>query len=267
MTKHIIIASLALGTAALAGTSAATGKGTVAPAPAPAASPFSGSVTLGYDSSYITRGLNYGDNFINGAVDLNYALSDKLTLNLNAWYGVLAEDSQLSVPNTSYNELDLYGALLYNAGPVTLGPTVKWFKYHNGGELAVGIDEQLEFGLVAMTKVAMFDVTASGAYDIEAETWYFDLTASTSIKLTENISLVPGACVGYGDFYNLGAINDFNHVGVFLKLPIALTDTVTLTPYVAGNFPLEAVDVIGAAVPTASLDNEIFGGVSLNVKF
>ncbi len=246
---------------------AGKGKSTPAQTTAAAASAVSGSYTLGYDSSYVFRGLNFGDHLFSGTLDVNVALSDQLTWNINAFYGMLGESSQLSVPSADYNEFDLFTGLLYNAGSVTFGPTFKWYNYHNGGELAVGLENQYEFGIMASTKVGMLDVTGSANYELETEAVYFELGASTAIKLTESVSLVPGAIVSYGDFNNLGTVNDWNHAAVYLKLPITLTESMTLTPYVAANFPFAAVDAVGAAVPSASLDNEIYGGVSLNVKF
>ena len=96
MTNRHIIKSLTL----LAACSALTAQAGVTPAPpaAPAPAPTSlwtGSVTLGYDSDYIYRGVevygytrNGGDgkatDLVTGALDLNYAINDRWSLNLNA---------------------------------------------------------------------------------------------------------------------------------------------------------------------------------------
>ena len=65
-------------------------------------------------------------------------------------------------------------------------------------------------------------------------------------------------------FTSFGAsASDFNHAAVFLKAPIALKENVTLTPYVAVNFPLDGVD----DVTFNTQDDEVYGGVSLSVGF
>jgi hypothetical protein len=44
-----------------------------------------------------------------------------------------------------------------------------------------------------------------------------------------------------------------------LGLPLKLTETATLTPYIAANLPLEVLE--------ADQDAEMFGGVALAVSF
>jgi hypothetical protein len=47
---------------------------------------------------------------------------------------------------------------------------------------------------------------------------------------------------------------------VGLSLPIKLTSTATLTPYIAGNFPLGDLDDLGE-------DSRVYGGIALSVAF
>ena len=76
--------------------------------------------------------------------------------------------------------------------------------------------------------------------------------------VTDRISVVPAALISYGiDYYG---VDGFNHVKVGLSLPIKLTSTATLTPYIAYNLPIDALDDLGE-------EDEIYGGVSLSVSF
>ena len=133
MTNRNIIKSLTL----LAACSALTAQAGVTPAPAaaPASAPeslWTGSVTLGYDTDYIFRGVEVfgtgmngrAEDLVTGTLDLNYAINDRLTWNLNAWYGSSAASG------TNYEELDLYTRLLYKVNDqFSFGPSFKYYYY------------------------------------------------------------------------------------------------------------------------------------------
>ena len=92
----------------------------------------------------------------------------------------------------------------------------------------------------------------------EIEGWYFDAGISKDIGVTDALEVVVSAGISYQiDYYAFGG--DFNHVYVAASLPISLTDTATLEPYVAGLFALDAIDDIQ--------DDIIHGGVSIGVSF
>jgi hypothetical protein len=265
MTISNTIKSLALVVAC----SALNAQAGVAPAPAPLPSPstslWSGSVTLGYDTDYYFRGVRvygsgsgYAEDLATAALDLNYQINDRLTWNLNAWYGN-------SVADHNYDEIDLHTKLLYKVSDTfSFGPSFTYYTYPytTGG----GSWDQYEFGLEGvLTPCANTTVGIRALYEIESEAFYAEINASYVWKLTDRISLVPGALVSYVDRDSskwTPESSDFNHASLFLKAPIGLMDNVTLTPYVAANFPLDGVEDYNS-----SQDDEIYGGVSLSVGF
>lgn len=265
MTISTTIKSLALVVAC----SALNAQAGVAPAPAPAPLPspstslWSGSVTLGYDTDYYFRGVRvygngpgYAEDLFTAALDLNYQINDRLTWNFNAWYGN-------SVADHDYDEINLYTKLLYKVNDsFSFGPSFKYYTYpFSSGNL-----DQYEAGLEGVwTPCANTTVTIGAFYEFESEAFYAEIGASYLFKVTDRISLVPGALVSYVDRDSskwAPESSDFNHASLFLKAPISLKDNVTLTPYVAVNFPLDGVEDYNP-----SQDDEVYGGVSLSVGF
>ncbi|MEY4483722.1 MAG: hypothetical protein RL693_1174, partial [Verrucomicrobiota bacterium] len=57
----------------------------------PAEEPLGITSTIGYDTNYVYRGINFADNLVTAAVDGNFALSDTLSINAGAWYGSSAD--------------------------------------------------------------------------------------------------------------------------------------------------------------------------------
>jgi len=216
--------------------------------PAPASSEIGAEVSVGYDTHYIFRGFNYGENLIWAGVDLGVPLSDGLSLNLGTWYGTLAE--------ASYDELNLLAGLSYDLGGVELGVGAIWYYYpqgFNGG--GSGIDDSLELGASIGTSVGPIDLGLGYYYDLEEEGSYIELGAETRIELSDRIALVPGTSISYADDYF--GITGFNAVGARLSLPISLTDRATLTPYIAATWEID----------DSGQEDEVYGGVSLSVSF
>ena len=265
MTIRHITTSLAL----LAASSALTQAGPTAapPPPGPAPEPtslWSGSVTLGFDTDYIFRGLHVTDESFTAAIDLNYQISDRLTLNLNAWY------LNGSGTGDNYDEVNLYAKLLYKVNDsFSFGPSFRFYDYpfFGGGS-------QYEPGIEAVfVPCPNTTVNAGLFYETETEAWYAELGVSYVYKINDRFSLVPGALISYlnRDDFSAGPppsgfdISEFNHAAIYVKAPITLKPNVTLTPYVAWNIPMDAIDDVGGL--NNGQDDEVYGGVSLAVGF
>lgn len=245
-TFAALVGSLAMAGSSLAGT-AAPGKNVVPPMPA-AEELLGFTLSAGYDSTYLFHGTNVGEHLIWQKLEYSTALTDTVSLNLGQWYGHLFD--------YEYNELDLFGGLTYNAGPVNLALGFTWYHYFEGSSL----ENQYEPSFTISSNGLPVDLYATYFYDFEVDGSYIEAGLSKSIALCSSTSLVASANVGYNIGYNTDE-DGFNHVGVRLGLPIALSKTATLTPYVAGNFALDATEGYFAE------DNTFLGGVSIAVKF
>jgi hypothetical protein len=253
--KLDITKAVAVAGAVLAVSSATTFAGPVKEvAPPPVveeADPFwGGSLTVGYDSTYIFRGSNLSDD--NGLVwtNLGFTLFDHL--NLGAWYA--------SVPETDYSELNLTASVGYSVGIVDLAAGVIWYYFPDAPEGTA--DDTFEPFVSANVNLGeVVDWFVYGGYDTEEDGWYFYTSVSAGIPVTDWLTLTPLAGIGYGvDYYNdPGSDSDFNQVDVRLTASFALSKTVTFSPYIAGVFPLDAID--------DSQDDEVYGGAAFSVSF
>ena len=234
-----------------------------APAPVqpPAEEPLGFSVTVGYDSHYIFRGVLFAENLVTAAIDGTIPLTDMLSLNIGAWYGTSADDSGrfgIPVAGGSFHELDLYGAILADLGPVTVGAKYTAYLYDGASTDNGAVEDINEIGLIASTAVGPIDVIAGAYYDDYTDGYYFETGISHTFAVTDKISVVPAALVSYGEDYY--GVSGFNHVKLSLGVPIKLTSTATLTPYIAGNLPIDALSDLGE-------EDEVYGGVTLSVSF
>lgn len=245
------ILGVALATTAFAGSSA---KAPSVIAPAEEDNSLGFTLTAGYDSHYIYRGVEFAENLVSVGIDGTISLTDVLSLNVGAWYATSADDS--ATLGGSFNELDLYAALLVDLGPATVGLKYQHYKYL--GHTSDLLEDINEVGVLVSSTLGPIDVSAGAYYDEEADGFYFEAGVSKAIEVTDRISLVPGALISYAvDYYG---IDGFNHVKVGLSAPIKLTKTATLTPYIAYNLPIDDLDDAGE-------DDQVYGGVSLSVSF
>lgn len=247
--------SVALAAPAFAG---AAGKASAQVQPAPAAESSLGfTATVGYDTDYVFRGVEFAKNLVSGQIDGNLALNKDLTFNFGAWYGASADDRAAAFAGgSSYGELDLYAALLAKLGPVTAGVKYTWYNYlaHAGNFLG----DINELGVTLSTSAAGLDFTGGAYYDWTAEGFYFEVGVSKTIAITDKIGLTPGVIVSYADHYY--GVSGFNHVKPYLSVPIKLSSTVTLAPYIAGNLAIDSLKGLGEK-------SRVYGGVYLSVTF
>lgn len=266
------VGSLALATAGIAGT-APSGKTCTTCTPPAAAEDLGFTLGVGYDTHYIFRGLELAEDWISTSIDWTLPLTDKVRLDLGANYGVSAGDSAgqsiihnitgLDIEGLSYQRLELSAGVVADLGGVELGLGYRWYNHQGDGEIF--LEDGHEVGVTVATKAGPLNIGVGAYYDFAIEGWFFEVGVNSEIKLTDRISLVPGVNVGYGSDYTyhiegVNGIDGFSHVGLSLALPIKLTKTATLTPFIAGNLPIDELEDRGE-------DNQLHGGVSLSVKF
>jgi hypothetical protein len=254
--------NLAVTTVGLMGLGTFANAGPAAPESVPPAPPapmssglfdeFGAELSFGYDSNYIFRGVDYGENLVWTGLDLAVPLtqgSQPVELNLGAWYASLAD--------TAYDELNLLAGLGTSIGgfDVGLGYMFYYFPMDSSDANEVGLTVGRSVNLGAALGL---DIGAGAYYDFETEGWYWEAAVETEFEISEHVSLVPGALISWADSYY--GISGGNHVALTLKLPIQLTPTATLTPYIAGNLPYDKLDDAGE-------DDQVYGGVSLSISF
>lgn len=203
----------------------------------------SGSLAAGYDSMYNFRGVDFGPDAIWAGVDFNMALSDSVGLNVGTWY---------TGGSDSLDELDLYAFITTSCGDldVSVGGTAFFFTEDDS--------TAQELGVILGYAVGPIDLGTIYYYDFETEGSYIELNAGTTIELNDRVSLELGTGVSYGDDYY--GVSGGNHVFASASLPIAITGTLTLTPYIAHSWAIDSLDDLGE-------DDHLYGGAALSVDF
>lgn len=308
-------------------------------APAPVNDDLGINASLGYDSSYVWRGVNFGSNWVSAGLNGDILLvggagedgagSTSLLWDVN--WGFLAGDNDAFTPAFSgigapFNDsnglqrLQLAAAFAHDFGPATVSLGYRYF--YNMGDLADqkvwngpaatgnsyhGMNDTQEVFLGINTSVGPIDLASSANYDLTNGGWYFDLTASTTIAITDAISFVPSFNVGYvasyswqftpdsansflggaGGIFGSGvaesggdSISGWAAANVRLAFPIKLNSRATLTPYVAVNMPMGALSnaaqasqsnagltAAGINPPSTGFETVWYAGASLSIRF
>ncbi|MFV1994395.1 MAG: hypothetical protein ACC661_03070 [Verrucomicrobiales bacterium] len=214
--------------------------------------PISGAVTIGYDSSYIFRGSNFGNNAPWLALDLSVPLGENLTLDGGIWYVNPATGTDFNPDKGLNDELDYYVSLATTVGAVDIALGYHAYTFPEAGLRG---SAENEVGLNLSTAIAMFDVDFGYYYNFNAPVKnYYQLGLSNSYDLSDRVALYLGVAVG---FYE----SEYNATLVTLAMPVVISESTVLEAYVAGSFAGNA-NIYGL-----ENDDEIFGGVSLSVAF
>ena len=242
---------------------------TAAAAPAPVAY----DLTAGYDSEYYYRGLWFSNQNAWYNIGASKKLSDTTTVNALAYYTSSNDRRSL------YQELDLGASIAYDAGFATLTAGYTYFFFLNGyvGNGA-GQTFAQEFYVSAAKAVGPVNVTATYAYDLYIDASYGEIAVDKTFALSDSTSLVLKAVAGYsfggyytafdGNGYNIGGESVWTHVGLNASLPIALSKTATLTPYIAYNISgAGRTESNTAASAFGGDDDQLFFGASIKAVF
>lgn len=212
---------------------------------------FESDVTVGYDSQYIFRGVNFGNDLVSAAVNTASTCERTgLDFSAGAWYGSTTNNN-----GTGSNELDLTFGVSKDLGFADVTVGYVFYHFFNQADDA----QEIYFGV---SKDLCAGVSASLTYywDIETDNnGYTELAASKSFEIAQK-QLDLGVSLGYE-----AEEGKLSHITANLGHAVALSETATLTPYIAHTWDLEADDVFNA--PGVSQENELFAGASLSVSF
>jgi len=288
MKRAILVATLGattLGATTLGVNAGDWGKAPMDKTPVEECVDLGGKISAGYMSDYIFYGARLAGDSV--WTDVNYTYDGlPIPVTIGAWYlNGINEDGLFG----GYDELDLYvsAALGTFAGfDVSLGYTHYLYPEVRSNGLLVPATTGLgygEIGLDIKRSLGFVDVLFQTNYAMGglANGWYHQLGLERGFELTDNISIVLGAGVGYSDeYFNngsaiLGVPNGFtprdsgwNHYYVTASLPIQLNCRTVLTPYIGYNGAPDSWIMDGINPTGLGPQSDIFhGGVSLSVSF
>ncbi|HQZ27999.1 MAG: hypothetical protein KA250_08390 [Verrucomicrobiales bacterium] len=241
------------------------GKAPVGKAPIEECIDLGGEISTGYMTDYLFYGVQFADHSV--WTDVNYSFDHFVVpLTLGVWY-LNGVDNP-----TNYDELNLYASAALGAFAgfdVAFGYTQYVYPETRAqGYGEIGLDLTRSFGFVDFAWESNY---ASGGGGLSPAGWYHQAGIEKSFGLTDSISLVLGAGVGYSDGYFDflgGSGTAWNHYYAKASLPIQLNCRTTLTPYVGYNGAPDTWIADGIGGQPGQAQSDIFhGGVSISVTF
>lgn len=231
-----------------------------------------GEVNIGYANMYEFRFVDFGNDLVSAGVDIASEFGD-FGVSAGAWYGSWdapeGPPGLLTPLNANADELDLYGAVSYSIGDLSLELGYIYYYFPDISadtqEVYLGASYDLPFGL---------GFSSTFYYDFDAnDGWYWDNSIGYTIEFNECLALELGAGVAFADGHGLqvsgrpgsvGTADGFQGWYVSAALPWEFREGVTLTPY------LKYTDGDGDLVTdlySTTGQEYLVGGVSLAVGF
>jgi hypothetical protein len=219
-------------------------------------------IYAGYNTGYIFRGLDLGDDLVETGVTATTEWNG-FGLKAGAWYGSF-ENNVPVFPgfDADSDELDITFEVSRDLGFATaaIGYIYYMFPQANGNVALNPIEDSQEIYFSVAKEFFGFDTSLTYFWEIEdagsGTGGYLQAATSRSFELTSCVSLNTGAVLGY-----LIEEGDFSHFQVKVGLDWAFTETATLSPYVAQSWALSEDSF------WAGSNNEFFGGAVLSVSF
>jgi hypothetical protein len=243
-------------TSALAAGSAFAGAPVMAPAPVQTASGcdagFEGNMHIGYNTDYIFRGTDQGNDMAEFGLDLSKDFGG-FNLSGGLWYGSI-NDSHLD--EGDYSELDLYAEASKDFGFATAYVGYIWYHFENNDEIDDA--QEIYFGL---SRDLGWGINASLTYYWDVET---DNQGYTELGLEKNIEFTP--CISLDLASKLAYLveeGQLSHWTTSAAVNFKVKETFTISPYVAYAVELEGAEDYSGK----SEHNYLFGGVKASVSF
>lgn len=231
-------------------------------APVPAKAPIEecldlgGEISAGYMSDYIFYGVRFARDSV--WTDVNYTFDNLIIpVNIGAWY-------LNGINPAGYDELDLYASVelgSFAGFDASLGYTHYFFPELGAGSYGeIGLDVSRSLGFVDLALETNYALSFG---------WYHQAGIEKTFGISDNVSLVVGAGIGYSDnyFFKNNGASGWNHYYVSASLPIELNCRTTLTPYIGYNGSPAGYVTNGIGAGLGPQSDILHGGVSLSVSF
>ncbi|MEM0897469.1 MAG: hypothetical protein AAGJ79_11350 [Verrucomicrobiota bacterium] len=216
-------------------------------------SPVSFELSTGWDSRYVTEGI---DNLDGGGIwtaegVVEYAF-ESFSVYAGSWYA-LGYDSD-------YDEVNLFSGVAASIGNFDFDLGYTYLNFPEDDEEDHEVGASVEYaGLEILT------VGAEWYYSFEADGSFLNFFAGREFELTERLTVGAGANLGLNSGYIAEGHDGFNHLYLGLSSEYALTERVSLNGHAGYNF---AIDSDPENAPDDEFLSDFFyGGVGVTVGF
>ena len=221
---------------------------------------FEGNIYAGYHSDYIWRGTKQGAPLMDAGIDLSKSAWG-VDFATGAWLGTFQNEGDQA------SELDLYieaskdfGFARFTAGYINYRIDKNASESLNAQEVYLGLSKDLAYGL-STSLTYFWDASDKAEYDNDG---YSELSLDKSDLFLENLGLGI-------DFGFLTEGWEAHHLTTTLAYDYAVTETATLSPYLAYTFELDAADGSDQGkfgrFGGEHQQNRFHGGIALSVSF
>lgn len=213
---------------------------------------------VGYSSDYIFRGAPLGGDLYEFGFDFagsgDIQGIGALDWSAGIWYASFENDS--AVLNSSNNELDVYGEVSKSFDFFSVAAGITNYSYFGNGA-AGGTNDDIEPYLalgaeymgISFGAAAYFDGADNYGHDL-----YYEFTAGYETEISEQLSAGVELVLGYFDESVLAGDDEDIYFGATGSLSYAVTDNISVSPYVA-------------VTTSDNLGDYFFGGVSVGFGF
>lgn len=200
----------------------------------------------GYDTNYIWRGQDLGNDLYSYGVDASGSCDCGLDWSAGIWKGSADTGAD---SGTDIDELDIFGGVSKDLGFATASLGFIHYTYNDESD-----EDTTEIVLGFSKTVGAVDLAVNWYEDVDGEdNSYFEFSADHSRELSSNATLNLG--VNFGNWANDD--DDFLTYGVSAGVDFGLSDALTLSTYVAAEWTEGTTE-------SGSEDDEVFGGASIS---
>jgi len=205
-------------------------------------------IGAGYASSYNYRGVDYGQHAGEAEGAMKAPVGDVGVFTLGGRYIGTGE---------SFNEGQAFSEFQIPLGPAAAFLGYRYFTNDGQDELAMDTDNRHEIGAMLRSRFFSVDFSFGYFYDTGHEGHYTELSGAKAWALAPLVHIRASAKASYGFDYQFEG-SGFNHFQTSLELPIDLSESVELSPFVTAVVP-------GSDLSTQ--DDAVVGGMNLKVSF
>ena len=233
-------------------------------------------LTVSYNTEYIFRGVNLGDDLYTASIDVSgsdfcgfdwsagvwYAQfdtgSDNVNLDVVDGAGLPTGDTIQDTISFPDEEIDIYGEISKTYGAFTAAVGFIRFIFpddNNAGNTELYASLGTEYAGFDLSGTVYWNIDADNASVTSPGDLYYELSASYGFDISDQLSASLGATVGFFDFEG---DSGYAQTTVTLGASYAATENISVSPYVA--YAIADEDY-------GDDDGDFFGGVSVGFSF
>jgi len=201
-----------------------------------------------YASSYLYRGVNFGDNAGIGTAKLAVPLAEAALITVGGRYVATGED---------YSESQAFAELQIPLGPLAVFFGYRYLSGDDFGLAGFGYDDRSEIGTMIGTTLFGVNVGAGYIFDTGLDGHYVEIKGSKKWDIYGPVALRAMASASFGFDYQFDG-SGLNNVGAGIELPVSISEFATLAPFVSASLAGDDLE-IG--------EDAVVGGVSLKLTF